>query len=54
MNFKKGGVAAAGLAAHGSFTHWKKHDAYQKALDWLLRALKGFWVYRRRLHSSKT
>jgi hypothetical protein len=24
----------------GDFTHWKEHDAYQKALDRLLRDLR--------------
>jgi hypothetical protein len=36
--------AAAGqptrLSVLGDFTRWKEHDAYTKALDWLLRDLR--------------
>jgi hypothetical protein len=31
----------AGAAGPGDFTRWKEHDAYSKALDRLLRDLRG-------------
>ena len=32
--------SAVVLGAFGDFTRWKEHDAYQKALDRLLRDLR--------------
>jgi len=33
-------LAANPVRRFGDFTRWKKHDAYQKALDRLLRDLR--------------
>jgi hypothetical protein len=35
-----GNEHAGGCCGPGNFTRWKEHDAYQKALDRLLRDLR--------------
>ena len=34
------GNERGGCCGPGDFTRWKEHDAYQNALDWLLRDLR--------------
>ena len=33
-------LAANPVRRFGDFSRWKEHDAYQKALEWLLRDLR--------------
>jgi hypothetical protein len=37
---REGRQRARGCCGSGDFTRWKEHDAYQKALDRLLRELR--------------